>query len=166
MTKPPTPLRDPSPKLPQARLYLEIAQWGFDQLLEKKHMGRAYRFYVVGVLASLRAVQHALKNSDAKISDAHRAVIDQWWDDPAAKNAPELKFIKTSRDLLLKEGSFESYATHTESGTGEGSNYTVVREDCDLAYYIDGVRHDLLADTKRALAWCERELTSIEAKLP
>jgi hypothetical protein len=51
--------------------------------------------------------------------------------------------IKNSRDLILKEGSFEAYATHSQSGIGEGENYTVTHEDYELAYYINGERRDL-----------------------
>jgi hypothetical protein len=42
----------------------------------------------------------------------------------------------------------------------------VTGEDYDLAYWIDGVRHPLLPDLQNAVAWCERELTAIEAKFP
>ena len=45
-------------KLPQARMYLKSAQWGFDELLAKKLSDYAFRFYLIGILASLRAVQH------------------------------------------------------------------------------------------------------------
>jgi hypothetical protein len=64
------------PKLPQARMYLQSAQWGFDELLTKQLNGYAYRFYLIGILASLRAVQHALKNHDSKLSEEHRRVIE------------------------------------------------------------------------------------------
>ena len=47
------------PKLPQARMYLQAAQWGFDELLTKQLSEHAFRFYLIGILASLRAVQHA-----------------------------------------------------------------------------------------------------------
>ena len=80
-------------------------------------------------------------------------------------DGPEFSFIKSARDLILKEGSFKSYATRTESGTGEGRNHTVTREDYDLAYYVDGVRRDLLVELKGAVAWCRHELESIEAQL-
>jgi hypothetical protein len=39
-------------KLPQARMYLQSAQWGFDELLTKQLNGYAYRFYLIGILAS------------------------------------------------------------------------------------------------------------------
>jgi hypothetical protein len=160
MTKPPIP--NPLPKLPQARLYLEIALWGFDQLLNGKLMSDPFRFHIVGILASLRAVQHHLKNSDATISNMHRSVIDQWWDDPAAKNAPELDFIQTSRNLMLKGGNFQSYVTRTTIGPDESG---VTRETYTVEFHLDGIRYDQ-NDIKKALAWCERELTSIEARLP
>ena len=153
------------PKLPQARLYLKSAQWGIDELVKEKFEGYPFRFYMIGILASLRAVQHALRNHDRNISPAHRKVIDEWWN-ATPIDGPELSFIKLARDLILKEGSFESYATFSQSGTGEGSNYAVTSEDYDLAYWIDGERHDLLPELRSAAAWCDRELASIEAKLP
>jgi hypothetical protein len=156
MTKPPIP------KLPEARLRLEIAQWGFGQLINGKLMGDAFRFHIVGILASLRAVQHHLKNSDAKISNMHRSVIDQWWNDPATKNAPELKFIQTSRNLMLKGGDFNSDAWLTTMGPDESG---VTREFYTVRFHLDGTRYDQ-DDIKKALAWCEHEMTSIEAKLP
>jgi hypothetical protein len=51
------------PKLPQARRYLRSAQWGFDELLAKQLSDTAFVFYLVGILASLRAVQHSLKRA-------------------------------------------------------------------------------------------------------
>jgi hypothetical protein len=152
-------------KLPQARLYLKSAQWGIDELVKGKLVGYPFRFYMIGILASLRAVQHALRNHDRNISPSHQKVIDEWWN-TTPLDSPELSFIKTARDLILKEGSFESYATLSQSSTGKDDNHMVTGEDYDLAYYIGEVRHDLLADLRRATAWCERVLTSIEAKLP
>jgi hypothetical protein len=153
-------------KLPQARLYLKSAQWGVDELVNNKLIGYAFRFYMIGILASLRAIQHALWNHDRRISPTHERVIKEWWNDPTTKNAAELLFIRNARNLILKEGSFESYATLSETGVGEGTNYTVTGEDYDLAYYIGEKRHDLLTELRGAVAWCDRALTSIEAKLP
>ena len=53
------------PKLPQARMYLQAAQWGFDELLTKQLSEHAFRFYLIGILAGLGAVQHALMNHDS-----------------------------------------------------------------------------------------------------
>ena len=153
------------PKLPQARLYLKAAVWGINDMVERRLQGYAYRFYMIGVLASLRAVQHALLNHDYKISAAHRKIIDEWRRTTPV-DVPELAFIKYARDKILKEGSFDSYATSSESGTGEGSNYTSTDHQYDLAYYVGEERHDLLAELHRASAWCESELSTIEAKLP
>jgi hypothetical protein len=153
-------------KLPQARFYLKSARWGLDRLINGKLFGDPFCFHVIGILASLRAVQHALRNHDAKISAEHCRVIDEWWNDPNVKASPDLAFIKTSHDLILKGGSFEAYATKTETGIGEGMNYTVTREDYDLTYWIDGERYPLRDALEKAIAWCECELTSLEAKLP
>jgi hypothetical protein len=153
-------------KLPQARFYLKSARWGVDLLVDGKLMGDPFCFYIIGILASLRAVQHALRNHDAKISPEHRRVINEWWNDPRVKESADLAFIKTARDLILKEGLFEAYATLTETSMGEGKNYTVTGEDYDLGYWIDGKRYPLRPAMQNAVAWCERELASIEAKLP
>ena len=92
----------------------------------------------------------------------HRSAIDQWWNDPAAKNAPELEFIQTIRNLMLKGGDFESYVTFTTIGPDKSG---VTRENYIVEFHLDGKRYDQ-HDIKKALAWCERELTSIEARLP
>jgi hypothetical protein len=146
-----------SVKLPQARLYLKSAQWGFDQLLSHKHMGYGFRFHVIGILAALRAVQHALDGHDRNLSADHRRVIADWWNATLNDNdIPDLRFIRRSRDLLLKRGSFPSFATLTED-TG----------DYDLAYYDDEhVRHDLAVSIRSALLWCDDELSRLEAQLP
>jgi hypothetical protein len=155
-------------KLPQARRYLRAATWGFDNLIEGKLSGRAFIFYTIGLFAALRAVQHMLLNHDRRLSPDHEKVVSAWAratkDDSAI---PELRFIRRSRDLLLKEGSFAAYSTVSEGGIGEGDNYRSTHNDYDLAYYDDdGNRHDLAAEIRAALEWCDRELTKIEAELP
>ena len=57
---------------------------------------------------------------------------------------PDLQFIKNARDQVLKAGSFESYATYSQSGIGELENFQVTGVDYDLAYYDQNQeRHDL-----------------------
>jgi hypothetical protein len=154
------------PKLPAARMYLNSAQWGFEELLAKKPIGRPYRFYIIGILASLRAVQHALKNRDRNLSDEHKQAIKEWLR-KTPLSTPELHFIRTSRDLILKEGKFNSLAISTEDSTGEGSNYTITGTSYELVYYDKaGERHDLEEAIRGAIHWCDRELTAIEANLP
>jgi predicted DNA-binding ribbon-helix-helix protein len=59
---------------------LEDDFWrGFDELLAKQLSDTAFVFCLVGILASLRAVQHALKNADSTLSGEHKRVIDEWW---------------------------------------------------------------------------------------
>jgi hypothetical protein len=154
------------PKL-QARMYLKSAQWGFDELLTKKLSDYAFRFYLIGILASLRAVQHVLKSHDRTLSDEHKRVIDEWYE-VTPLSTPELNFIKKSRDLILKRGTFESYATVSECSTGEGPNREITNTGYELAYYDeeDGNRHDLEEEIRGAIHWCDRELTAIEQKLP
>jgi hypothetical protein len=154
------------PKLPQARMYLQSAQWGFDGLLTKRLSGDAFCFYLIGILASLRAVQHALINHDSTLSDEHRRVVEDWWQ-ATPLSTPELHFIRTSRDQILKGGSFHGYAIATESSTGEEPNLEITGTSYELAYYDEaGKRHDLEEEIRRAVDWCDRELTAIEAKLP
>lgn len=152
-------------KLPQSRHYLRAAQYGIDVLAADAPMDEAFLFFVVGVLASLRAVQHALLNHDSNLSDAHKAVIEAWRKQ-TPMDGPEITFIKRSRDLILKGGAFEAYATRTQSGIGEGSNFQITADGYDTAYYVDGDRRDLLKDMLSAAAWSDRELKAIEAELP
>jgi hypothetical protein len=153
-------------KLPQARLYLDAARWGIDELVNRKHLGVPFQFFAIGILASLRAVQHALHNHDRHISPAHQKAIDEWWNDPNAKASPELKFIETSRNLILKKGALGAYAIRSESGTSDGENRIVLHEEYNLACDINGESLDLHEEIRRAIAWCDHELAEIEAKLP
>lgn len=153
-------------KLPQARLYLKAAEWGINEMVSNKFGGYAFRFYLIGILASLRTVQHALYKHDRKLSPQHEKVIGEWWQATKPDQIRELAFIKMARDKILKEGTFDAWAARSESATGEGSNYTVTSEDYDLAYYVGKTRHELLPELQDAATWCEQQLTSIEAKLP
>ena len=54
-----------------------------------------------------------------------------------------------------------------ESSTGEEPNHEVTGTSYELAYYDEaGERYDLEKEIRRAVDWCDRELTAIEAKLP
>jgi hypothetical protein len=100
-------------KLPQSRMYLKSAKWGFDALLKQQLSDYGYRFYIIGILAALRAVQHSLHAHDRNLTLAHQRIIAAWWkktSDP--KLYPDLQFIKNARNQILKAGSFESYATN------------------------------------------------------
>jgi hypothetical protein len=126
-------------KLPQSRYYLRAAQYGIDALVSQRPMNEGFLFIVVGILASLRAVQHALLNHDSKLSDQHKAVI-QAWKKSTPMYGPEIKFINHSRDLILKGGAFDAYATRTEGGIGIGSTPNNVR----------GIRHRVLLEWRAA----------------
>jgi lantibiotic modifying enzyme len=153
-------------KLPQARMYYKIAAYGVETMVSERLEDYAFRLHLVGILASLRAVQHALRNHDAKLSASHNRVIAEWWE-TTSTDTPELKFITSSRNLILKEGSLPAFATSTESSVGEDEARKITGYDYDLAYYdASGQRHDLLAALRKALVWCDRELAAIEAKLP
>jgi len=153
------------PKLPQARLYFKAARWGLEEMVKRRLDGYAYRFHMIGILASLRTVQFALFNHDRTLSPLHAQAIDAWRAaTPMA--TPELAFIKDARDEILKGGAFESYATSSESGIGEGSNYTITATDYEVEYVVNGERRDLLTDLRKALVWCDESLKSIESQLP
>jgi hypothetical protein len=156
------------PKLPQSRRCLRAAQWGFDTLVQNQYSDTAFVFHVIGVLAVLRAVQHTLHAHDRKLSPEHDKVISAWWKETKDIDLyPDLKFIKTARDKILKGGNLQSHAINTESSIGEGTNRTVTKVDYELVYYDDeGKRHDLKQALASALSWCDRELDQIEAQLP
>jgi hypothetical protein len=148
-------------------MYLKAAKWGFDSLLEQKLTGPAHHFYMIGILAALRAVQHSLYAHDRNLSSTHKKAIETWWKKTSNRELyPDLQFIKNARDLILKAGSFDSYATYSESSTGEGSNIEITNTDYDLAYYDEtGERRDLKEAVESALNWCNRELTEIESEI-
>jgi hypothetical protein len=149
-------------KLPQSRYYLLAANYGINALATQQPMDEGFLFLTVGILASLRAVQHSLMNHDSTLSAQHKVVIDRW-KKLTPMDGPEITFIKTSRDLILKEGAFEGYAgmRHSLSAntTGPGVTY-------DTGYWVDGRRRDLLADMRTAAAWCDRQLSTIEEQVP
>jgi hypothetical protein len=115
-------------------MYLRAAQWGFDELLAKQLTDTAFGFYLIGILASLRAVQHALKAADSTLSNDHKRVIEEWWR-ATSLSTPELHFIQTSRNLILKAGGFPGFAIYTESSTGEEPNIEITGTSYELAYY-------------------------------
>ena len=80
------------PRLPQARRYLRSARWGFEDLLAKKIVDTPFIFYLIDILASLRAVQHALMNYDRTLSKEHERLIDEWKKNTAPETSPELDF--------------------------------------------------------------------------
>jgi hypothetical protein len=148
-------------KLPQARRYLRAARWGLNTMLEQKVLGAGYIFYVTGLLATLRAVPHILRHHDNKLSPQHQAVIEAWWmRTKDLKEHPDFLLIIRARNQILKDGSFESWATSWE-GTSEPG---VVHYEA--SHYVDGMRRDLEIDVRAALDWMERQLIEIEADLP
>jgi hypothetical protein len=123
--------------------------------------GTGFNFYIVGLFATLRAVPHVLMQHDAKLSSAHRSAIEAWWKQTKnLKEHPEFHLIIRSRNQILKEGSFESYASSWE-GTSEPG---VVHYE--IVHYVDGERHDAEIDVRAALDWMERQLIKIESDLP
>ncbi len=128
-------------------------------------MDEGFMFFIVGILASLRAVQHALLNADSLLSPKHKTVIDEW-----KRNTPidgsEIRFIKSSRDLLLKAGAFEAYAGMRQGFFDDAGKFTRTQPSYEIGYYSDGKRRDLLEDMRTAADWCEEQLSIIEKKVP
>lgn len=155
----------PVRKLPQSRHYLRAADWGIDEIVKLNPMDAGFMFFIVGILASLRSVQHALLNYDSTLSEEHRAVIKQWQRD-TPMDGPEISFIKTSRDLLLKEGSFEAYAGFRQGFFDHAGKFSRTSPTYEIGYYRDNTRRDLLADMRSAAGWCEAQLSAIEQQVP
>ena len=159
-------MSDSPRKLPQSRHFLRAARYGIEELVKREPMDEGFMFFVVGILASLRAVQHALLTADSTLSQTHKAVIQQWKKD-APMDGAEISFIKSSRDLLLKGGALNAYAGFRVGGFGEVGNFVQTRKSYEIGYYAsDGERRDLLADMRAAANWCDQELTALEAKVP
>jgi hypothetical protein len=156
---------DRNRKLPQSRYYLQAAIYGIEALVAQRPMDEGFLFFTVGVLASLRAVQHSLLNHDGKLSDQHAIAIREW-KKATPMDGPEITFIKHSRDLILKEGAFQAVAARSIGGTGEAEQFRATRDRYEVAHYVGGKRRDLINDMRAAAAWCDRELTVIEAKVP
>jgi hypothetical protein len=149
-------------KLPYARRYLRAARWALDALLSEKPVGAAFFFYVIGLVATLRACQLLLINRDRKLSPRHEEVIGEWKRLTKDFNQiPELHFITTARNALLKDGRFPSYATRSEVSWEAG-----VVVDYETAHYLNGERRDLEIDVRATMDWFERQLAEIEAQLP
>jgi hypothetical protein len=130
-------------------------------------VGKAAIFHIIGVIAILRAVPHALMNHDRALSSQHEVVISHWMRATSAwRDIPALAFLKRARDLVLKGADFEGYAIHSESGIGEDQNRRITDEVYELSYYLDGERRDLEADIQSAIKWLDAELTGIESQLP
>jgi hypothetical protein len=67
----------------------------------------------------------------------------------------------------LKAGEFRGYAIRSESSTGEEPHVVIISTNYELVYYGENRdRQDLEEAIRKALRWCDRELTALEAKLP
>ncbi len=152
-------------KLPQSRYYLRAANYGIEALVVRKPMDEGFLFFVVGILASLRAVQHSLLSHDSTLSPRHKEVIKAW-QKSTPMDTPDRNFIKTSRDLILKRGAFQAYAGLRKGGTFQGEDFKLTRETYEIGYYVGEERRDLIADMRAAAKWCDKELTAIEAEVP
>ena len=155
------------PKLPQARMYLKSAQWGIDAMVDNKLGGYAFRLHLIGILASLRAVQHALLGHERTLSEAHKRVIDEW-QRRTPRTVPELAFIETARNQILKWGAFRAYAAATELGEGMPVERAPTEDEhvYELVYDEQGNRRDLEQAIRAGIRWCEVELSAIEDLLP
>jgi hypothetical protein len=152
-------------KLPQSTNYLRAARAGIQVLEEQKPMDDRLLFFVVGILASLRAVQHSLLNHDRTLSPQHKATIDDW-----KKRTPmdgkEISFIKNSRDLVLKAGAFPGGAGFRMAEFDADGTMRPVPKRWEAYYLADGKHRDLIADMRTAADWCEAQLSTIELQVP
>jgi hypothetical protein len=152
-------------KLPQSTNYLRAARAGIQMLEQQKPMDERFLFFVAGILACLRAVQHSLLNHDRTLSPEHKATIDEW-----KKRTPmdgkEISFIKNSRDLILKAGAFPGGAGFRLAEFGPEGTMRRVPKRWEAYYLVDGKHHDLIADMRAAADWCEAQLSTIEPHVP
>ena len=140
------------------------AKYGIKKLVSVRPMDEGFLFFTIGILASLRAVQSALLNRDIKQSAQHKVAIEAWKKN-TPMDGPEITFIKTSRDLILKE-AFQAFAARSHGGIGEGANYKVTSRGYDVVYYVGKERRDLVKDMLAAVKWLDQELTALETQLP
>jgi len=80
------------------------------------------------------------------------------------KDILDLAFLKQARDLGIKEGALSAWTIGTETSRGEWQNRVVTNTDYEV-YDSDG-RQDLAELLRDSVAWCERELTDLERRLP
>ena len=134
-------------------------------LEQQKPLDDQLLFFVAGILACLRAVQHSLLNHDRMLSPEHKATIDEW-----KKRTPmdgkEISFIKNSRDLILKEGAFPGGAGFRLAEFGPDGTMQRVPKRWEAYYLVDGKHRDLIADMRAAADWCEAQLSTIEPYVP
>jgi hypothetical protein len=106
-----------------------------------------------------------LLNHDSTLSPEHKRAIEAW-KKSTPFDGPKIPFIKTFRDLLLKGGAFQAYATYSYGGIGEGDSFPKTHDGYETAYYVDGERRSLVEDMCAAAVWCEKELSTIEGQVP
>jgi hypothetical protein len=149
-------------KLPQSTYYLRAARAGIQMLDQQEPMDERYLFLVIGILASLRAVQHMLLNHDRKLSPEHEAAVAAW-----KKRAPKNSFIENSRNLILKEGTFPGAAGFRLAVFDPNGTMRPVPRRWEAYYFDDDDKlRDLIADMRAAADWCEAQLSSIEPHVP
>jgi hypothetical protein len=158
-------MKDRNRKLPASTNCLRAARAGIQMLEEQKPMDDRYLFLVIGITASLRAVQHSLLSHDSTLSKKHEAAIDDW-----KKRTPldgkEISFIKGSRDRILHEGMFPGGAGFRLAELGPDGIMRRVPRRWEAFYYVGGKSRDLIADMRAAADWCEAQLSSIEPHVP
>jgi hypothetical protein len=130
-------------------------------LEDQKPMDDRLLFLVAGILACLRAVQHSLLNHDRRLSPEHKAAIDEW-----KKRTPIDSFIKNSRDLILKEGTFRGGAGFRLAEFDPDGTMRRVPKRWEAYYLVDGKPRDLIADMRAAADRCEAQLSAIEPHVP
>jgi len=114
-------------------------------------------FFVAGILAWLRAIQHSLLNHDRRLSPEHKAAIDEW-----EKRTPIDSFIKNSRDL----GAFPGGAGFRLAEFDPDGTMRCIPKRWEAYYLVDGKHRDLIADMRAAADRCEAQLSTIEPHVP
>jgi hypothetical protein len=148
-------------KLPQSTNYLRAARAGIQMLEQQEPVDDRYLFLTIGILASLRAVQHTLLNHDRELSPQHRTAVDAW-----KKGTPKNSFIENSRNLILKEGTFPGGAGFRLAEFDPDGTMRRVPRRWEAYHLVDGKPLDLIADMRAAADWCEAQLSSIEPHVP
>ena len=122
-------------------------------------------FLIAGILACLRAVQHSLLNHDRRLSPEHKAAINEW-EKCTPMDGKEISFIKKSRDMILKGGTFPGGAGFRLAEFDPDGTMRRVSKRWEAYHLLDGKHRDLIADMRAAADWCEAQLSAIEPHVP
>lgn len=138
---------------PHARAAIETARAGAAHIRELRPGGCLALFMTVGLVATVRAIFHALYHADSKLSVHHKEVISGWKAQELAELRRYQLIVQKARDLLIKEW----YAIPVTTGEGAQSS----AHDYAIVSFIpstDRAEQVLTAEEKS-----DRELTILVA---